>query len=269
MNRSRCILGLVVGLTLNFSAFADSIKFQNLNKEDMQKIVGDFSANFMHTSVTGAAALGQVWGFELGLVAGVANTPHIHDLAKQADPSDPAKVERLPHAELLGVVTVPFALTLEAGLIPKVGSDEFKMSSFSMAAKWTPSELFFAWPVDVAIKVQTTRTKADFKSTIQSVPTTFAFDDSVFALTALVSKNFAVFEPYIGLGVASAKGDLDVSGSSTVFNGAYATSSASEKKSSGLIILGSEAKLGLVKFGLEYARLFETGRLTGKFSFYF
>ena len=59
-------------------------------------------------------------------------------------------------------------------------------------------------------------------------------------------------------------------GSTTVFNTAYtASQSANEKKSSTLLILGSDANLGLVKFGLEYSRLFDTGRLTGKFSFYF
>jgi hypothetical protein len=270
MNPSRCILAAFVTLSLSFSAFADSIQLQNLDKSDMQKLVGDFSANFLHTSVEGAATLGKVWGFEAGLVGGVTNTPKINELGERANPSNPPNLKRLPHAEVLGVITVPLAITLEAGLIPKVGSDEFKMSSFSLAAKWTPSELFFDWPVDVAIKLQTTKTKAEFKSTISGVPTKFDFDDSIFAATAFVSKNLTVFEPYIGLGVTSAKGDLDVNGSTTVFNNTYSGSqSASEKKSGGLFILGCDANLAVVKFGLEYSHLYETNRLTGKFSFYF
>lgn len=270
MNPSRrFFLGLVT-LALSFSAQAEEIQLQNLNKSDMQKLVGDFSANFLHTSVQGAGTLGDIWGFEVGLVAGVANTPHLNDLGKRANPSDPPDLKRLPHAEVLGVVTVPFAITVEAGLIPKVGADEFKMSSFSLAAKWTPSELFFEWPVDVAVKLQATKTNANFNSTINNVPTKFDYDNTITAATAFVSKNFVVFEPYLGLGFASAKGDLSATGSTTVFNTAYtASQSANEKKTSGLFILGSEAKLGLVKFGLEYTRAFETGRMTGKFSFYF
>lgn len=270
MNPSRCFLTFFVGIALTFSAAADDIKFQNLNKADMQKVIGDFSANFLHTSVQGAGTLGDIWGFEVGLVGGLANTPHINDLAKEADPSNPPKVERLPHAEILGVVTVPFGLTIEAGLIPKVGSQEFKMSSLSMALKWTPSELFFELPVDVAIKVQTTKTKANFKSTISGVPTTFDYDNSVFAATAFVSKNFVVFEPYLGLGVTNARGELEATGSGTVFDTSYtAAQKADEKKSGGLFIVGSEAKLGVVKLGLEYSRLYDTGRITGKLSFYF
>lgn len=270
MNPSRrFFLGLVT-LALSFSAHADDIQLQNLDKSDMQKLVGDFSANFLHTSVEGAGTLGDVWGFEVGLVGGVANTPHLNDLGERANPSNPPDLKRLPHAELLGVVTVPFAITVEAGLIPKVGTDEFKMSSFSLAAKWTPSELFFEWPVDVAIKLQATKTKANFNSTINSVPTKFDYDNTVSAATIFVSKKFPVFEPYVALGVAKAKGDLGVTGSTTVFNNAYtASQSANEQKNSGLFILGSDANLGIVKFGLEYTRAFDTGRLTGKFSFYF
>ena len=69
MNRVRCLLALfcvaTVATTFSGRAFAQNLSFQNLSDEDFKKVVKDLSANFMHTSVSGASPLGDVFGFEL------------------------------------------------------------------------------------------------------------------------------------------------------------------------------------------------------------
>lgn len=268
MNRSRCILIGIAALLLNFSAHGAGFTLQNLNEGDFKNVISDISANFNHTSVSGASPLGDIFGIEVGLVAGMAKSPELDKYAKRAD-ANAKDIDQIPHAELLGVISVPLAFTFEAGLIPKVGSKDFKFSSYSLAAKWTPSELFFDWPVSVAAKVHYTQTDLTVKNEVNNVDTTMDFKNGMTGATLLVSKGFAVFEPYFGIGIVNADAKLSATGSAA-FNPAYtASNSASEKVSTTAWMVGAEAKLLVVRFGLEYSNLFDTDRFTGKFSFYF
>jgi hypothetical protein len=251
---------------LNFSARAEDFTFKNLTDADFEKVTQDLSATFAHTSVSGASPLGDIWGFEIGVVGGQTNTPEVDKLVKRGDPS--ASADKLPGAEILGVVSVPFAITAEVGLVPKIGSDDFKFNAFHLAAKWTPSELFFDWPVALAAKLQYSKINAEFKDTISGVPTNFEFDDSILGLSAIVSKNFAIVEPYAGIGWMKADGDMDVNTSASgVFTGGRTSASASP--STTMFMVGTEVKLLVVKLGVEYMNAFDTSRFTGKLSFYF
>lgn len=265
--KGHSVLGIFVSLVTSFSVYAQDVGLQNVDESDFKKLLGDFSANSLHTSVSGAGTLGDIFGFEVGLVAGLTNTPEIDRLAQEVSASNEA--DRLPHAEILGLLSVPLAITVEGGFVPKVGSDEFKYGTFSLGAKWTPTELFFELPVDLAIKAQMTSAKVEFESVVSGVNTKYEFENKVFALTAFVSKDFIFAVPYLGLGTVSAQGDLSATGAA-IFDPSYtASASAKEKDTSSLILLGSEFKFLMLKFGLEYARLFNTDRYTGKFSFYF
>lgn len=258
---------------LLFSTFcqvslAQDLTLQNLNQDDLEDIVGDFSAVFNHTTVSGAGSLGNIFGFELGLVGGLTKTPKIDSLADESGTDQ--KADTIPHAELIGLLTVPAGITVDVGMLPKVGNDEFKFSSYSLGVKWTPTDILLDWPLSVAIKGQMTKTDATFKQDIQTVPTTFDYKNTITAFTLLVSKNFVLVEPYVGYSLLSAKGELDVTGSTQVFDAAYTTSqSASAKKSSSGFVLGAELKLLVFKAGLEYAHLFDTNRYSAKLAFYF
>ena len=250
---------------LSFSAHGNGFSFQNLSDQDFKKVVQDMSANFVHTSVSGASPLGDIFGFELGLVGGQTSTPELDRYAKEVDPS--VSANNVPHAEIIGIITVPFAITAEIGLIPKVGQDDFKFSAYHLAAKWTPSELFFDLPVSTALKVQYSQVNVDIKDTINNIPTTFGYESSILGVSAIVSKNLAIFEPYLGFGYMMADGKMDVTGSPTVFSGARM--SASSEPASSMFMVGTEVKLLVVKLGVEYMNVFDTSRFTGKVSFYF
>jgi hypothetical protein len=266
MNRSRLIALFSLVFALNFSARAEDFTFKNLTDADFEKVTQDLSATFTHTSVSGAAPLGDIWGFEIGLVGGQTSTPEVDKLVKRGDAN--ASADKLPGAEILGVVSVPFAITAEVGLVPKIGSDDFKFNAFHLAAKWTPSELFFELPVDLAVKLQYSKVKAEFKDTISGVPTNFDYDDSVLGAWALVSKNFAILEPYAGIGWLKADGTMDVNTSASgVFTGGRTSASADPTTTA--FVVGTEVKLLVVKLGVEYMNLFDTSRFTGKLSFYF
>ncbi|MGE0528034.1 MAG: DUF6588 family protein [Bdellovibrionales bacterium] len=259
---------ILIATLIASSAGAQDLKFQNLNREDFEKVVRELSANFMHTSVSGAGTLGSIFGFELGVLGGVTRSSEVEKLAREVDPE--AEAAHVPHGALFGVLTVPAGLTVETALIPKVGSKEFKFNLLSLAVKWTPTELLFDWPLSLAIEGSVSKANLEFEQTLSGVATNFDYGSTVTAFTVFVSKNFAIIEPYAGLGIVSGKGNLDVEGSTTVFDATYTQAqSASEKRSSAVWMLGTEVKLLVLKLGLEYARLMDTSRYTGKVAFYF
>lgn len=248
--------------------FAQTIPLSNINQGDFDKVVSNFSANFWHTSVSGASPLGHIFGFEFGAVGGVTNTPDLNSLAQRTNPA--AKAGQLPNGELVGAITVPLGLTVEAGLIPKVGSSDFKFSSLSLGLKWTPTELLFDMPLSLAVKGQVTKTSLEYSQPIQGVATSYKYDSTVTGLTLLASKDFMLVEPYVGIGVVHGKGELNATGSGMVFNSAFtASQSASSTRSSGVFIAGAELKLFVLKVGAEYSRLYGDNRYNGKLSFYF
>lgn len=266
MNRSRCIGLFSLAFLLNVSAHAADFTFQNLTDSDFKKVTQDLSATMVHTSVSGASPLGSIWGFEVGVVGGQASTPEVDKLVKRGDPS--ASASKLPGAEILGVVSVPFAITAEVGLVPKVGSDDFKASAFHLGAKWTLSELFFELPLALAAKVQYSKINADFKDTISGVPTNFTYEDSILGVWAIASKNFAIVEPYVGLGWMKSDGSMDVNTTASgVFAGGRTSESASPSTTA--FMVGTEVKLLVFKLGVEYLNAFDTSRFSGKLSFYF
>src|SRR5690606_36187238 len=97
---------LVLWITvISMPVSAGDFTFQNLDEGAFKDVIGDFSANFNHTSVSGASPLGDIYGFELGLVGGITKTPEINEQVKKGDPN--AKADQIPHGQLLGVLTIP------------------------------------------------------------------------------------------------------------------------------------------------------------------
>lgn len=268
MTRTLILISIAL---FTFLGHAQDLKFQNIDQADMKKVVNDFSAVLNHSSVSGASSLGTIFGFEVGVMGGITNTKRIDELVDESSGQN-QKADQIPHAAIVGALTVPAGITVEGSFLPKVGGDDFKVQNMSLGVKWTPTDVFLDWPVSVAIKAHFTKSQAEFKQTISNVDTNFDYDNNITAFTLLVSKNFVMVEPYFGVSLLSAKGDLDVTGSSTVFDtsafGAGTTSASASTTSTGFM-LGAEVKLLIFKFGAEYANLFGTSRYSGKLAFYF
>lgn len=251
------------------SANAAEFKLDDLTEDDLKNVVRELSGNFAHTTVSGATPLAtDGYGFEVGLLLGAGKTPKLNDLAHKADPT--VDLDTLPNAGLIGLVTIPYAITFESVLTPKVGNKDFKYQSFSLAVKWTMSKVFPAeLPVDIAIKAHTQTTKLEGQTTVDSVASTITFNDKITGFDMIVSKELGVFEPYASIGVMRATGDLSAT-AGAIFNPAFtAGTSASESSQSTQLTLGSEFKFGLFKMGLEASKMFGMTRVATKFAFYF
>ncbi|MCC7403620.1 MAG: hypothetical protein IT288_04400 [Bdellovibrionales bacterium] len=254
---------------------AEDLNFNNIDKGDLEKVIGDLSSNFAHTTVSGASALGAVFGFEFGLVGGVSSTPGIDKLVKETDPN--ADAAGLPHAGLIAMFSVPFGVTVEANIIPSFGSDEFKFSNTGIGVKWTMTDAVLSLPFSLAVKGTMTKTELDFETVINNASTgnipvnsKLNMSGTTTGLAAVISKNFLFFEPYFGLGMVSTDGDLKVTGTGTIFDTTLTTGQSAGAKNSGShLFLGAELGLLFFKLGVEYSKLIDADRYTAKLSFYF
>lgn len=267
------IIKITFFLFLTNITFANSPNIDLLTKDQADSISKEFSANFVHTIVAPASSLGDLFGFEVGLIGGITKTPATDRISKSFDPS--ASVDMVPHAGLFGSVSLPFGFTTELSLIPEAGST-IKIEHKSYALKWTFSQLLDL-PIDVAIRVHGSNSKLSYTDTINNSSTSnndvdavVSYDMSSLGAHLTVSKSFLFIEPYAGIGTISTDTDILTSASSTVsiftFTGAESYSSSDTGTH---FFVGANVNLFLFKIGLEHSRIIDINRTTAKLSFYF
>jgi hypothetical protein len=250
------------------SAQAAQLQFTSITSSQLQEIVKEFSANQGHTSVSGAAPLGHLYGFEVGVLGGVTQTPDIENLVHQTSPS--TNVSQIPNVAILGAVTIPLGFTFETNFLPKVGSSDLKASVFSLAAKWTLTEVVIPYlPFSLALKGHYATTELDGNTTVNNVATTMKYTSNVYGLDLLASKDLVFMEPYVSVGYMSGTGKLST-GAGDIFDPSLSTSGSASATGSGLrFMVGTEFKLALIKIGFEYQNALSTSRYLGKVSLSF
>ena len=243
---------------------AQTIPLRALNHDDFDVVASELSTSVLFSDVGAAATLGHVFGFEVGVVGGLTNTAGIHRLAREADPG--ANVKQVPNANVFAAVTLPLALTVEGGVLPRIGGKDYRFENFGLALKWTPTELFFALPLDLAVRAQTVKSGARLRSVVDGAPTQLTVDARAVGFEAVVSKNFGILTPFASVGAVQARADLNASGGS-VFDSAFSvTQSATAKPSGALYRAGLEVHLLVLNAAVEYERALGTDRFNAKFA---
>jgi hypothetical protein len=266
----------------NVHAATSIPSLNNITDENFQALIKEFSANQNFYTVSPASSLGKVFGFELGMVAGVTNTPDFDKIVKTVSPTA-KNVDMLPHASLLGRFSVPYGITAEIQYFPKktISGVSYKQSGGSLG--WTVTDVFFTeLPVTLATKAFYTSSKLSFGTTInnsttanQNVDVTAAIDDKIYGVQLLASREFFGFvEPYLGLGYAKAKGTFGIDGSGTATYSFFSTTftaatSATSKPKSAQLIGGLNLQALFFVLGAEYVKVFGTSLYNGKVSFRF
>ena len=261
-------------LLTSVAARAGSPTFSNIDQGQFDSVVRDVSADLTYSTVTPASSMGNVFGFEFGVIAGVGNTPNIDAYSTQADPN--ASVKQLANAAVFGALGIPGGLTFEALFTPSVSVGGVSFQQFGGAVKWTLSDEAIPLPFSMAVKGFYTSTKASFSQFISSGGQSIAGDvelsDAIYGLQLIASKDFLFVEPYIGVGYVRANGSASVSApqNATIFAPSFTSSqSATDATTSTELIAGLEFKLLIVRLGAEYSRLFDTDRFTAKLSLAF
>ncbi|MEQ1878209.1 MAG: DUF6588 family protein [Bdellovibrionia bacterium] len=269
---------LILVLTTLFAtsfAHGQSFEFNQLDQSDLDSIAREFSANFTHSTVSGASSLGDVWGFELALIGGVTKIPETEKRVKEVDAS--ANTPQLANAVLGVQVSVPYGITGELTFFPAVGSESFKYSNLGLGVKWTLTQGFLELPVDVAAKLNFTSTALTFTQEINNASTgnvpvdaKVDYKNTIMNVGAFVSKKFVLIEPYFGLGIVSAKADMGVQGTGTIFDSTYTNGQTGSSSPTGtMITVGADLSLLVLKLGFEYSSLFGTSRMLGKLALAF
>lgn len=262
-------------LLFSLSAWAADFNFNNVNEADLKKIIGDFSGNFVHTSVSGASSLGRVFGFELGLAGGISTTPGLNSLIKEANPL--ADDAHLIHGGIVAQISIPFGLTFEGSAIPSVGNDTMKITTTNFGLRWTMTDTVFNLPFSLALKAHTSRTSLRFATVINNSSTANLPVDSKLELASsstglalVVSKELLIFEPYFGIGMLKSSGEFRIVGSGNIFDSTLTSEQSANASTSGIHFFGgTEVKLFFLKAGLEYSKMIDVTRVTGKLALSF
>lgn len=254
-------LFVTAALTLFAQNANAQFNFNNISQSDLDAMNKEFSHNFLFSSISGASSLGSLWGFEVGVVGGMADGDKIAEVIRRTNSSSDFK--DLYHASIMGRVSIPFGITAEAAFLPKFEQDGAEVSQMAGALKYSIIDL----PVAVGVRGHYSTTDFKFSQTQGAFTGTIDYDSSVYGLQAVVSQNFVMIEPYAAIGWVEGKGDLEASGTGTPFN--FGGQRGSAKSSSMHLVGGLNLHLGFFNLGAEYSRAFDTNRVSGKLSFGF
>ncbi len=249
--------------------FADKPSLTNINASDLEKISKEFSANFTHTVGADAGTLGNIFGFEVGVLAGVTDSPEFKKLVKEVDSSK--DIGYIPHANLIAQLTIPFGITGELALIPETDISDITISNYSAAVRWTFGDLV-GLPFDLAVRGHFSSNEISYKDTLSgSVESTVSFETSTYGAQLLASFSaLPVITPYGGVGFVSASTDAKVEGSGTIFDTTFTTSQTAKSDNSSFhLTAGLNVSLLILKMGLEYSNMFDTNKYSFKLAFGF
>lgn len=251
---------------LGFSvSWAASPSLPTLSDADFEKVSKEFAGNFTHASVLGAATLGDIFGFELGLTAGQTTTP---DLDAQVKKNSSDGMPNLYHAGLLFAVSVPLGFTGEVVWVPSTSGGGTTYEERSMALKLTLNqELLAVIPFNLALRVFSSDASLEFKQNTAGIDGTVQNKTTVTGFQILASPALPLFEPYVGIGFLQGKNSLGVSGAGSLY--ADLSSSKEASMSSTQLLAGINANLLFLRLGLEYSKAFDANKYTAKLAFGF
>jgi len=256
---------ILITFLFSSSVYAD-FKFNDLTGAELGKISKDFSANFMFTSVSPAHGNGNLLSLEVGIVGNVTESEETEKVIKRVDPSQ--SLDYIGSAYGLVTFSIPFGFTFELGIVPETEIGDGKVEYLAGALKWYTKLVPL---VDIGVRGHFSNGDFGFSQTISGVNTTVGIENSVKGLDVIVSSDLLILEPYLGLGYVTGETTVNATGS-VIFNSTEYSSSPSSvtvDDSSMRVFAGLQIDLFLMRIAAEYARMFDTTRISGKLSFYF
>jgi hypothetical protein len=242
----------------------------NITANDFDKISEEFSANFVHRPVSPASPLGAVFGFEVGLIAGLTDAPEIANITKREDPTNSDPFDRIAHAGLYASVSVPMGITGELILLPETELGDVSISHTSMGLKWTFGNLLGIPLIDMAVRGHFSSSELSYGDTIDSVATNISLDNMTYGVNLLVSGNLLLLEPFAGVGIVTRDTELSASGSAQIFDSTFTTSQTqSVDGTSAQVFVGVQANLLIAKLAAQYENVFGTSLTSMKLTFGF
>ena len=248
-------------------AWAGAPVFNNITKSALNTIVGEFSTNGFHTTVsplTGSkkALLGFA-GAEAGMVGGATQVPGIGSSTVSTK-----EINYIYHSSIFALLNLPYGITPEVSFLPPLEIGNIKLNYYGGALRWNVTDVFLKFlPFNFGTRFHFSNAQLKFSQPISGVNVKVKFDDTIWGGSLALSKKVLVLEPYVGLGFIQGNGDLSISGTGTFFNTEVTTGqSASATQTSSHLYAGLQFTTLFLGLGAEYSRAFGTNRFTGKVS---
>jgi hypothetical protein len=252
----KVLFALVFCITTN--VYASIPGFQNLTQAQLEDVLLDFSSAMAPTTVSGAGDLGNIFGFEFGVVGGTSDAPGIAAVDGDGDPTD-----EMPGGALYGQMSFPMGIGVEALLVP-VDLGDFVYDYKSYALYWSFGKLM-GWGVDAKIKMAFTDSNIKFTQTLPIASEVTYFHKSTLT-TFTLSKDFVVFTPYVGVGAIT--GDSRLFATVSVLQSA-AQDSGNISENDTFFYGGFELDLVFLKLGTEVSNPYGNQKVSFKAAFSF
>src|SRR3989338_2677826 len=258
---------LIYLFVLNSVAWAGAPVFNNITKSALDTIVGEFSANGFHTTVsplTGSKkALFGFAGAEAGLIAGATRVPGLGSSTVSTK-----EINYIYHSGIFALLNLPFGLTPEVSFMPPLKFGSIELNYYGGALRWNVTDVFLKFlPFNFGTRLHFSKPSFEFSQPISGVNVNIKFEDTVWGGSLALSKKVLLVEPYVGVGFIQGNGDLSISGTGTFFNTEVTTGqSASASQTDAHLYTGLQFTTLLLGIGAEYSRSFGTDRFTGKLS---
>lgn len=257
------------------TAFAAAPQLYNLSASDVNSIAKEFSANFVHTIVAPASSYGKLFGFEVGVLGGMTQTPNINRISTAI--TSTSTLSKIPTGGFILGLSLPFGIGGELNFIPKIVASGVSLQNTSAAVKWTFTSLIPTAPFDLAIRVHGSSSTLSYGSIVNNastanlpVSTTAKWKTTSTGYNFELSKKFLFIEPYAGFGAVSTKSNIGVTAATSVQIFSFSTATNYISNNNGNhYYAGVNLNLFVLKLGAEYAKIMGVSKVAAKATLYF
>lgn len=244
-------LSLLLGLFLCLPVMA--VDLTNITEAELEDLLEDLNGNMVHSSARGASS-SSVFGFQIGLTAGMIDAPGLKD-ATNGD------TDKIGNAGLFGAVDLPLGFGVEAIIAP-IEVDGFKYNYQSIAGHWATNLSI----LDLKLKGFVTKGELVFADPQDGDVT---YEHTGYGANVSVGKTLLIVHPYAGIGFVSGKNSLDAN--VNIFDGAPTQQIGKDgvNASSTYFFAGAELNLLLLKLGLEFSNPYENNKFAARIAFGF
>ena len=180
---------LVLIMAFQFSnCFAETPTLTNLSSSDLNNVMTDFASNFAPPN-SGAASLGSIFGFELGLIAGVTDSPSINTLSN-------GDLDKMPYLTLFARIDTLYGLGFEFSILP-IDEGGFEYNYTSIGVKWRFSDMLDL-PLNLMVKINFTNADLAWEVTESTHTSKITYEHSSTAISLIASKKLLII-PYLSL----------------------------------------------------------------------
>lgn len=234
-----------------------------LSTDQTAPVFKSLAGAFVFRNVESAADLGKNFGVNFGVRGSIIDASALNAVVSGLN------TQYLPSGDIQMELGLPHGFTFEFGLIPSITYQGTSFSEYSGAVKWTATRTFLTkLPFSLAARAAYTSASLGHAQTISGVDVTVGYSTALISFQSIISKKFAVFEPFLSLGIISHSSSITSSGSASIFGNTFPV--GTQAYTSGLVSFWPTAGLmiNLVFIGIaaEYDNLWGLGSYSAKFS---